>query len=439
MSVTILVGAQWGDEGKGKIVHFLSQNADIVARYQGGANAGHTVVTEGRTIVLHLLPVGALWPHVTSIIGAGVVVDPIDLMKEIEQLQQSGIDLTDRLLISHKAHLIMPYHKLLDRVTEEKSSEKIGTTGRGIGPAYVDKVTRTGIRIVDLLDRDILRAKLRRNIEEKNLLLSRIYDTEELDEDQIIAEYLEFDKRIDPYVKDVSVFLDDAIAEGKEILLEGAQGTLLDIDAGTYPYVTSSNPTAGGALTGLGIGPRCIDEVIGVLKAYTTRVGHGPFPTEEPGEFGEQLRETGVEYGATTGRPRRCGWFDAVIARYSARVNSIDVWAVTKLDVLTGLNPLKVCVAYEDGQRTYHNFPAVPHILETCRPVYEELPGWTEDISQIRAWEDLPENALNYLHFIEELTNVPVGIVSVGPAQEMTIVRDPLETQGIQENPDVFG
>jgi len=363
----------------------------------------------------------------------------MDLMKEIDLLQQSGIDLTNRLLISHKAHLIMPYHKLLDRVAEEKSSEKIGTTGRGIGPAYVDKAARTGIRIVDLLDRDILRAKLRRNIEEKNLLLSRIYDTEELDEDQIIAEYLEFDKRIDPYVKDVSVFLDDAIAEGKVILLEGAQGTLLDIDAGTYPYVTSSNPTAGGALTGLGIGPRCIDQVIGVLKAYTTRVGHGPFPTEESGEFGEQLRETGVEYGATTGRPRRCGWFDAVIARYSARVNSIDKWAVTKLDVLTGMDPLRVCVAYEDGQRTYRNFPAVPHILETCRPVYEDLPGWKEDISQVRTWEALPENAQNYLYFIEELTNVPVGIISVGPAQDMTIVRDIAGTQAFRESPDVFG
>ncbi len=423
MSVTILVGAQWGDEGKGKIVHFLSQEADIVARYQGGANAGHTVVTGERTIVLHLLPVGALWPHVTAIIGAGVVVDPIDLMKEIDLLQKSGIDLTGRLLISHKAHLIMPYHKLLDRVAEEKSSEKIGTTGRGIGPAYVDKATRTGIRIVDLLDRDVLRAKLRRNIEEKNLLLSRIYETEELNEDQIIAEYLKFDKRIDPYVKDVSVFLSEAISEGKKILLEGAQGTLLDIDAGTYPYVTSSNPTAGGALTGLGIGPRCIDHVMGVLKAYTTRVGHGPFPTEESGEFGKRLRETGVEYGATTGRPRRCGWFDAVIARYSARVNSIDTWAVTKLDVLTGIDPLKVCVAYEDGQRTYRNFPAVPHILEACRPVYEELPGWKEDISQVRVWEELPENAREYLHFIEEMTSVPVGIVSVGPAQDMTIVR----------------
>lgn len=427
MSVTILVGAQWGDEGKGKIVHFLSREADIVARYQGGANAGHTVVVGDQTYILHLLPVGALWPHVTSVIGAGVVIDPIDLMGEIEQLQKAGIDLSGRLLISHQAHLIMPYHKLLDRMVEEKSSrEKIGTTGRGIGPAYMDKVTRTGIRIVDLLDRNVLRAKLRRNIEEKNLLLSRIYETEQLDEEQIIQEYLDFDKRIDPFIKDVSVFLNDAISEGKKILLEGAQGTLLDIDAGTYPFVTSSNPTVGGALTGLGIGPRCVDRVIGVMKAYTTRVGHGPFPTEESGSFGDSLRETGAEYGATTGRPRRCGWFDGVIARYSARVNGIDTWAITKLDVLTGINPLRVCVAYEDGRRTYRNFPAVPHILEACRPVYEDFPGWTEDITQVRTWEELPANAKDYLHFIEELTSVPVEIVSVGPEQDMTIVRKAL-------------
>ncbi len=425
MSVTILVGAQWGDEGKGKVVHFLSRDADIVARYQGGANAGHTVVANGCTFVLHLLPVGALWPHVICVIGAGVVVDPSALIDEIEQLEKAGFDISGRLFISHQAHLIMPYHKLLDRMAEEKSPrEKIGTTGRGIGPAYVDKVARTGIRIVDLLNHDILRAKLRRNIEEKNLVLSRIYETEQLDEDQIIQEYLEFDKRIDPYVKDVSVFLTDAIQEGKKILLEGAQGTLLDIDAGTYPFVTSSNPTAGGALTGLGIGPRCVEQVVGVLKAYTTRVGHGPFPTELPGELGVRLRETGTEYGATTGRPRRCGWFDAVVARYSARVNGVDTWAITKLDVLTGIDPLKVCVTYEDGRRTYRNFPAVPHILEGCRPVYEELPGWSENIQGARRWDALPLNAQNYLRFIEELSGVPVGIISIGPDHDMTIVRD---------------
>lgn len=425
MPVTILVGAQWGDEGKGKIVHFLSRNADIVARYQGGANAGHTVVVNGHTFVLHLLPVGALWPHVTCVIGAGVVVDPSSLMEEIEQLKNAGFDISKRLFISHQAHLIMPYHKLLDRMAEEKSPrEKIGTTGRGIGPAYVDKVARTGIRIVDLLDHEILRAKLRRNIEEKNLVLSRIYETEQLDEDRIIQEYLEFDKRIDPYVKDVSVFLNEALQEGKRILMEGAQGTLLDIDAGTYPFVTSSNPTAGGALTGLGVGPRCVDRVIGVLKAYTTRVGHGPFPTELSGDFGERLRETGGEYGATTGRPRRCGWFDAVVARYSARVNGVDAWAITKLDVLTGIHPLKICVAYEDGRRTYRNFPAVPHLLDTCRPVYEELPGWSENIQGVRHWDALPKNAQNYLQFIQELSGVPVEIVSVGPDHDMTIVRE---------------
>lgn len=425
MSVTVVLGSQWGDEGKGKIVHFLAQEVEIVARYQGGANAGHTVVVGDRTTILHLLPVGVLWPHVTCIIGAGVVVDPADLMDEIEQLRQAGIDLSGRLLISHQAHLIMPYHKLLDRMAEERSPrERIGTTGRGIGPAYVDKAARTGIRIVDLLDHNVLRAKLRRNIEEKNLLLSRIYETDLLDEDQIIREYLEFDEKIDPFVKDVSVFLNDAIQEGKKILLEGAQGTLLDLDAGTYPFVTSSNPTVGGALTGLGIGPRCVDRVVGVLKAYTTRVGHGPFPTELTGELANFFREAGTEYGATTGRPRRCGWFDAVIARYSARVNGVDAWAITKLDVLTGISPIKVCVTYEDGQRTYRHFPAVPHILEGCRPVYEDLPGWTEDIQNVRTFEQLPANAQGYLRFIEELTRVPVHIISVGPERDMTIVRD---------------
>jgi adenylosuccinate synthase len=425
MSVTVLVGAQWGDEGKGKIVHFLSREADVVARYQGGANAGHTVVSGGRQFVLHLLPVGALWPQVTCVIGGGVVIDPIDLLAEIEELRQAKIDLSKRLFISHQAHLVMPYHKLLDRMAEEKSSrEKIGTTGRGIGPAYVDKVARTGIRIVDLLDHRVLREKLRRNIEEKNLLLSRIYDTEQLDEEQIVREYLDFDQRIDPFVKDVSVFLSEAIQAGKRILLEGAQGTLLDVDAGTYPFVTSSNPTVGGALTGLGIGPRAIDEVIGVMKAYTTRVGHGPFPTELSDDLGGRLRETGGEFGATTGRPRRCGWFDAVVARYSARVNGVDAWAITKLDVLTGIDPLRVCVAYEDGRRTYRNFPAVPHILEACRPVYEELPGWKEPIESARNWNDLPSNARDYLHFIEESTKVPVKIISVGADQEMTIQRN---------------
>ncbi|MBM3324560.1 MAG: adenylosuccinate synthase, partial [Calditrichaeota bacterium] len=350
---------------------------------------------------------------------------PIALLEEIEELRKAGIDLSGRLLISHQAHLVMPYHKLLDRMAEEKSPrEKIGTTGRGIGPAYVDKIARTGIRIVDLLDHKVLREKLRRNIEEKNLLLSRVYQTEELDEERIVREYMEFDQRIDPFVKDVSVFLSEAIREGKRILLEGAQGTLLDIDAGTYPFVTSSSAGAGGALTGLGIGPRCITRVLGVMKAYTTRVGHGPFPTELSDDFGQRLRETGGEYGATTGRPRRCGWFDAVIAQYSARVNGVDAWAVTKLDVLTGVDPLRICVAYEDGRRTYRNFPAVPHILEACRPVYEELPGWTEPIERVRTWDALPINAQNYLRFIEDLTQVPVVILSVGPEQEMTIVRN---------------
>ncbi len=423
--VTIVLGAQWGDEGKGKIVDYLSADADVVARYQGGANAGHTVVHDGQKFVLHLLPAGVLWPNTVCVIGAGVVVDPVALLDEVAQVEAAGISLRGRLFVSHQAHLIMPYHKLLDQVYEAQADRtKIGTTGRGIGPAYVDKVARTGIRIVDLLDRDFLREKIRSNVEDKNRILARIYQAAEMNVDAIVDEYLAFDQRIDPYVKDVSVLLHEAVRAGKKVILEGAQGTLLDIDMGTYPFVTSSNPTAGGACTGLGIGPRAIDRVMGIIKAYTTRVGEGPFPTElGPGEDGVNLRERGDEYGATTGRPRRCGWFDGVVARFSARVNSIDVWAITKLDVLTGLNPLKVCVGYEDGTRTYRHFPSDARLLSKCRPVYEELPGWTEPIDQVQNWADLPQAAKDYLQFIQEFTEVPAAMISVGPSRNQTLVR----------------
>jgi adenylosuccinate synthase len=423
--VTIVLGAQWGDEGKGKIVDFLSAGADVVARYQGGANAGHTVVHAGRKFVLHLLPAGVLWPQTVNVIGAGVVVDPVALMTEIAQVEAAGISLEKRLFVSHQAHLIMPYHKLLDQLYESQSDRPhIGTTGRGIGPAYVDKVARVGIRIVDLLDRDFVREKIRAAVGDKNRLISRVFDGQQLDVEAIVEEYMAFDQKIDPYVKDVSVLLSEAVAAGKKIILEGAQGTLLDVDMGTYPFVTSSNPTAGGACTGLGIGPRKIDRVIGIIKAYTTRVGEGPFPSElGPADGGIDLRERGDEYGATTGRPRRCGWFDGVVARFAARVNSVDVWALTKLDVLTGINPIKVCVGYEDGTRTYKHFPSDARILSRVRPVYEELPGWTEPLGEARNLGDLPQAARDYLGFIQEFTEVPVAMVSVGPSRHQTIVR----------------
>ncbi len=394
------------------------------AAIREGANAGHTIIENGRKFVLHLLPAGILRPNTVCVIGGGVVVDPQALLDEITQLEAAGIKLDGRLFVSHQAHLIMPYHKLLDSLHESQGERvKIGTTGRGIGPAYVDKVARVGIRIVDLLDRDSLRQKIRANVEEKNRLLSKVYDTAEMDVEAIVEEYVKFDQRIDPYVKDVSVLLDEAIRAGKNVILEGAQGTLLDVDMGTYPFVTSSNPTAGGACTGLGIGPRRIDNVIGIIKAYTTRVGEGPFPTEiTDGVEQQKLREKGDEYGATTGRPRRCGWYDGVAARFAARVNSIDSWAVTKLDILTGMDKIKFCTSYEDGQRSYKNFPSDSRILSTVKPVYEELPGWSESLDRVTRWEDFPAAAQDYLRYIEEFTGVPVSIVSVGASREQTIM-----------------
>ncbi|MFQ5706679.1 MAG: adenylosuccinate synthase [bacterium] len=422
MSVRIVVGAQWGDEGKGKIVDLLSRDADIVARYQGGANAGHTVVMDGHTYILHLIPSGILQENCICVIGNGVVVDPMALMKEISLLESKGVKVQGRLFISHRAHLIMPYHKLLDQAKETRDADqKIGTTGRGIGPAYVDKVNRMGIRIVDLLNRDTLKAKLRRNIEEKNEILKKIYEKEQLNVDKIISEYVEFDEKIDPYVKDVSTYLNEAIQQGKRILLEGAQGTLLDIDFGTYPYVTSSSPTSGGACAGVGIGPTRVDNVTGVLKAYTTRVGMGPFPTEIHEDEAINLRELGDEYGATTGRPRRCGWFDAVIANFAAQVNGLDSFALTKLDVLDSLSEIKVCVAYRYEEKTIKTFPGEMRILEHCEPVYETLPGWQQPTSGARTFAALPQNAKNYLQAIEDLTQTRIAIASVGSDRDETI------------------
>lgn len=423
MSVKIIVGAQWGDEGKGKIVDLLSEQVDIVARYQGGANAGHTIVIDGEQYILHLVPSGILHENTICVIGNGVVIDPLALLEEIEFLKSKGISVDGRLWISHRAHLIMPYHKLLDQAKESKDADrKIGTTGRGIGPAYVDKVNRMGIRIVDLLDRDTLEEKLRTNIKEKNEILKKIYREKEMDVDQIINEYLDFDKKIDPYIKDVSTFLNESLKDGKQILLEGAQGTLLDIDFGTYPYVTSSNPTSGGACAGVGIGPTKIESVLGVIKAYTTRVGMGPFPTEIGDEEDFDLRDLGGEYGATTGRPRRCGWFDAVIAKFAVQVNGLDSFALTKLDVLDTLEEVKVCVAYKYKGKTITTFPSEMRILENCEPVYESFPGWQKPTSGIRSYQDLPANAKGYLDAIKNLTQTDFSIISVGSGREQTIL-----------------
>lgn len=425
MSVVVIVGAQWGDEGKGKIVDLLSKDYDIVARYQGGANAGHTVIIKDKKYVLHLIPSGILHDDVECVIGNGVVIDPVALIEEIRLLEEKGVHVEDRLKISQKAHLIMPYHKLLDTASEERQGgQKIGTTKRGIGPAYVDKANRKGIRIVDLLDRSLFEEKLRRNIAEKNELLEKIYGQVPLDVEQIINQYLAFDELIDPYIKDTSVYLNNAIDEGKSVLLEGAQGTLLDVDHGTYPYVTSSNPSSGGACIGVGIGPTKIDEVLGIIKAYTTRVGEGPFPTELLDEDGEFLRREGNEFGATTGRPRRCGWFDAVIARYAVRINGIDNLAITKLDVLDRFESIKVCTGYKYGDKILREFPTDPMILENCEPVYEEHPGWMEPTTDVRSWDDLPKVARDYLSFLEEITGAPAKIVSVGSKRSQTIFRD---------------
>ena len=426
MSVTVVVGAQWGDEGKGKIVDLLSEKMDVVARYQGGPNAGHTVVIGDEEIILHQIPSGILRPHTVCVIGNGVVVDPAVLMEEIDFLQGKGISVSGRLFISHRAHLIMPYHRLIDTTRESAhGNKKIGTTGRGIGPAYGDKYERCGIRIVDLLDHETLRAKLSVNIREKNKLLQHLYNGEQLDTEKIINDYLEFDKLIDEYVTDISIFLNDAIDKGRRLLFEGAQGTMLDVDHGTYPYVTSSNPIAGGACCGLGVGPTKIDNVIGIAKAYTTRVGMGPFPTEFDEEFGSRVRELGSEYGATTGRPRRCGWFDAVVVNLAVRVNGLDRLAITKLDVLDTLEELKICTAYGyrdgRGEKILKNYPAEGWIQDKLHPIYETHPGWLTSTQNARSFEDLPENARSYLARISALTGVAIQIVSVGSERERTI------------------
>jgi adenylosuccinate synthase len=421
MAVTVLVGSQWGDEGKGKIVDLLSDQYHIVARYQGGANAGHTVEIGDKKYILHLIPSGILREDVICVIGNGVVIDPVALIEEIELLEKNGIKVAGRLFISHNAHLIMPYHKLLDSI-HESGNNKIGTTGRGIGPCYIDKYARKGIKIVDLLNRKILEEKIRENLKEKNNLLKKVYEHEELDIDEIVKQYIEFDKIIDPYIKDIPLYLNNAISDGKDILLEGAQGALLDVDHGTYPFVTSSSPTSGGACIGTGIPPNKISRVIGIVKAYTTRVGMGPFPTELNDDEGEKLREVGAEFGATTGRPRRCGWFDAPLVKYSAMINGIDCVAITKLDVLSSFEKIKVCVSYELDGKSIKSFPTDYDKLSRVTPVYEELNGWEEDITICQSYSALPEKTKKYLAFITREAGVAINIVSVGPKRQQTFL-----------------
>ncbi|MFM7450715.1 MAG: adenylosuccinate synthase [Leptolyngbyaceae cyanobacterium] len=427
MANVIVIGAQWGDEGKGKITDLLSKSADVVVRYQGGVNAGHTVVVKDQIFKLHLIPSGILYPDTECIIGCGTVIDPKALIDELNQLQGVNIS-TQNLLISETAHVTMPYHRLIDQAAEERrGSHKIGTTGRGIGPTYADKSERTGIRVIDLMDPDTLKEKVHWAVRYKNVLLEKFYNLTPLDPDDIIHEYLGYADRLRPHVVDSSLRIYEAIRRKRNILFEGAQGTLLDLDHGTYPYVTSSNPVAGGACVGTGVGPTMIDRVIGVAKAYTTRVGEGPFPTELCCGVGDLLCDRGAEFGTTTGRKRRCGWFDAVIGRYAVRINGLDCLAITKLDVLDEMDEIQVCVAYElDGERC-EDFPSNSLKFARCKPIYETVPGWKQSTAHCRSLKDLPLQALNYLKFLAELMEVPIAIVSLGASRDQTIiVEDPI-------------
>jgi len=422
MPAIVLLGAQWGDEGKGKATDLLGDRVDYVVRYQGGNNAGHTVVIGDQKYALHLLPSGILSPNVIPVIGNGVVIDPAVLLTEIKGLNERGID-TSKLKISTNAHLITPYHRTIDKVSERfLGKSKIGTTGRGIGPAYADKINRIGIRVQDLFDPSILRQKIEAALNDKNQILIKVFNRKGITVDEVLDEYLGYAQILKPYVVDTALLLDQALKAGKNVLLEGSQGTLLDVDHGTYPFVTSSNPTAGGASTGSGIGPTKITRVIGILKAYTTRVGSGPFPTELFDADGEALRKIGGEVGVTTGRNRRCGWFDAPIARYAVRVNGLTDFFLTKLDVLTGWEKIPVCVAYEvDGVRV-EELPASQTDFHHAKPIYEYLPGWSENISKAKSIDDLPVNAREYVKFLEKVSGAPINAIGVGPGRDETIV-----------------
>ncbi len=424
----VVVGAQWGDEGKGKIVDVLAERADVVARFQGGSNAGHTVVVGGEEFILHQVPSGILHPGKQCLLGNGVVLDPEALFEELDELGTRGVDTVSRLWISDRAHLLLPYHKMLDRAAEGSRGEAaIGTTGRGIGPAYEDKIARVGIRLADVLDPDRLRERIDANVEIKQDSLERLGSDERIEGQQVFDQLIRFRDRLVERTTDVSRRIAEHLAAGRCVLLEGAQGSQLDIDHGTYPYVTSSSTTAGGAATGIGLGPKCIDQIVGVVKAYTTRVGNGPLPTELEGAEQETLREAGGEYGATTGRARRCGWFDAVVVRYAARVNSLTELAVTKLDVLDGFDSIPLCTGYRaadvDGGGELVDFPANLALLERCDPIYEEHPGWRAPTGEARSWSDLPAEAQQYVERIEALVGVPITRVSVGQARRQVLER----------------
>lgn len=423
MSVTALVGAQWGDEGKGKTIDILASQADMVVRAQGGSNAGHTVVADGITHKLRLIPSGILYPNTVCVVGNGTVIAPPVILKEMAQLKENGVSLKN-LKIDARAHVILPYHIAIDTLSEKmRGAGDIGTTKNGIGPCYMDKAERSGIRIIDLITPEVFKEKLFKNVENKNKLLKYVYGGEEMDAQAIYDEYCGYAEQLKPFVTDTSVLIYDAIKAGKNVLFEGAQGTLLDIDVGTYPFVTSSHPTAGGFCEGSGVGPTLIDNCLGVAKSYITRVGKGPFPTELNDEIGDRIRNVGGEFGTVTGRPRRTGWFDAVIIRYAVRVNGLTSLAINKLDTLSGIETLKICVAYKKNGEILKDFPVDISLLEGCEPVYEELPGWTEDLSNCHSFDELPENAKNYIRFIEKQADCHVSMVGVGPDRTQNLMR----------------
>jgi adenylosuccinate synthase len=423
MANLVVVGTQWGDEGKGKIVDLLTREADYVVRYQGGHNAGHTVVIGQEQFILHLIPAGILHPGKKCVIGNGVVVDPAALIEEVDALIKRGIQVSGRLFVSDKSHLIMPYHRAIEKESEaHKGTRKIGTTGRGIGPTYSDKMARIGIRMADLFDGDVFYRKLSENLTEMNFFLEKLYKVKGFEVKRVYDEYMDYASRIREFVTDTSRLLNQAMAEGRDILFEGAQGTHLDVDHGTYPYVTSSNATAGGACTGTGIGPTRIHGVLGVAKAYTTRVGSGPFPTEIKDEECETLRQRGKEYGATTGRPRRCGWFDAVAVRYAVMINGLTTLAITKMDVLDECDEIKLCVGYRYKDKTFHEMPSQISVLDQCEPIYEVFPGWRKPTTGISSYSQLPPQAQAYLNRLAELTQCPIDIISTGSKRDQTII-----------------
>ncbi len=427
MATLAVVGTQWGDEGKGKAIDYFATRADVVVRAQGGNNAGHSVVVGGKKYALHLIPSGVLNPSAVNIIGNGVVFDPAGFFEEIENLGKDGID-TSNVYISDRAHIVFPYHKKIDALGEVmKGKSKVGTTNKGIGPCYMDKMERTGIRMCDMMDDDTFIKKLSAQIDRKNEIITKIYGAEAMDKEAMTEEYLGYARKLRPYIRDTGVMVHEAIKAGKKVLFEGAQGAMLDIDLGTYPYVTSSHPVSGGFATGGGIGPQCIEEVIGIVKAYTTRVGAGPFVTEEDNETGDAIREVGHEYGVTTGRPRRCGWLDLVVIRYAARINGLTGISLMLLDVLDQFETIQVCVGYETPEgEVITDFPASLDLVESCRPVYKKLKGWHTPTAECRKYEELPQEAKEYIGLIEQFTGVPVRIVSVGPDREQTIVRGEL-------------